>query len=118
MEKQKKSCALMTEHFQKSVLFTAGQAQFSTTNKRLKSLLPPSTCCKLAASTGVDINRKYEQIINTVITRTIGQNDFIFTTGQASIEWHKAITPPSSGMKIFAVLSFEGFRKTDSLAVF
>ena len=91
MEKQKKSCALMTEHFQKSVLFTAGQAQFSTTNKRLKSLLPRSTCCKLAASTGVDINRKYEQIINTVITRTIGQNDFIFTTGQASIEWHKRL---------------------------
>ena len=57
----------------------------------LKSLLPRSTCCRLAASTGVDINRKYEQIINTVITRTIGQNDFIFTTGQASIEWHKRL---------------------------
>lgn len=77
-----------------------------------------SICCKLAAATGVDINRKYEQIISTVTTRTIGQNDFIFTTGQASIEWHKAIIPPSSCMKIFAVLSFEGFRKSDSLAVF
>ena len=59
------------------------------------SLLPPSVCCKLPAAEGVAINRKYEQIINTVTNRTSGQNDFIFSifaTGQVSAECHQAIT--------------------------
>ena len=59
------------------------------------SLLPPSVCCKLPAAEGVAINRKYEQIINTVTNRTSGQNDFIFSifaTGQVRAECHQAIT--------------------------
>ena len=59
------------------------------------SLLPRSACCKLPAAEGVAINRKYEQMINTVTNRTSGPNDFIFsvfTTGQVGAECHKAIT--------------------------
>lgn len=85
MEKQRKIiCGCLTELFQTVELNDedghAG-AVFYYKCQTEASLLPRSICCKLPAAAGVAIDRKYEQIINAVTSRTVGQNDFIFTTG-------------------------------------